>query len=416
MLIILILILGVITPFLGLFWPPVMVTFFSLIPISIQLFPSITIFGVQQSIFGVVALLSLPIMFIGALISFQKYFKFLWPLLLPVLALSILSVLNAKISGFPMTNVIREAGGIFYFALMISLCFVVSQSDYHWILKYVFILNIIISLCICISALLDFTVLKSVIRIDYRYRVERMSSFFLQNPTDLGCYTLLFFSLTFTALLKRNSICWALLSLIYAFIIMATYSLACIGGLFICMIVIYVLTKAYKKIWIWVTGAFSVLLISIIMLSFKLYHSHLFDRVRGLGTGLDRFKIWDYCLKLIQKKPILGYTTAMAKLNLEKYLISVSSAHNAFLSWFLGYGIIGFLLIAWILFWIGQKLFAMVKANDDIVSIISIGCFSYLISLLFFGLTHSFTPNTLFLYPFWILSIIVIGSQQIKRE
>ena len=194
----------------------------------------------------------------------------------------------------------------------------------------------------------------------------------------------------------------------YFIIVITTYSLACIGSLIIAGTIILFLNGTHKKLWIWLCFIPIWFSLIIAIFAYQLYNFPIFNRALGLGTGLKRFEIWATCWKLFLEKPLTGYTLPVSQDLLEK-AINIASPHNAYLSWLLNFGIFGGVFVLFSFLWIGRKLFLNQKNSHSLTSYCCTGSFGFLIGLLFFGLTHSFSADTSFIIPFWIISCCCLG-------
>lgn len=406
--------IGFLLPIIGIFAPIVTILLISCLPLFSTVIPSVNMFGFQQSLFGTVSLTGLPIFLIGAIVHVQKYYQKIWLPITFLFLLLLLILLNSYLIHVPLTDGLREGGGILFLAFTIIYSAISVKSIKS--LRVVLFVNILLALAISLNATLDFIYFKTYTRVD-AYATERTASFLLKNPTDLALYTLFFFAISLAISVNQKSLFAICLSAFFLGVILLTYSLAGIAGVIIIGISLFILARLYKIWWAWLLAVTIGSIVPIIIISGRLYNLPIFERVRSFGSGMDRFKIWDAVLQIYYGRPLLGYTAKQSHQMIYREFGDISSAHNAYLGWLLDYGILGAFLIGCAFLWFTYNLIYFKRSEIKFAQSIRIGCLCFLPALFFFGVTHSFGINKLTLYPFWIIStcLIAIGFRTIKQ-
>jgi O-antigen ligase len=367
--------------------------------------------GLQQGLYGAASITCLPAIVIACLRNIGYMRKFL-PFFICVIGVSAVVMIAGYIHKIPILEQLRPVGGMLVFVLTCFLCYSTLSKEQS--LKTILICLTAVSLLIAGYGLVDFLFLHKMTFI--RGATKRAGSIFIGNANVLSNYCLFFFSVFLSLFLEGKKFLYIGLSAFYLLCILITLSNSGIAGMLVSFCVVAFFYRLYRKPKHMLYIVLVVLLLLVVLFGMEYIYSPSLHHVTSGGTITARTEtIWPVTLKLIGKSPMFGYTPNGASMLLDR-LVDRTSTHNEFLGMLLNYGIVGSIFVLLFI------LLSFVKLNKTrlmsdagILRGSSIGCLAYMCGAGVYGLAHSIGFASTITFPFWFLTMVLIGMTANKK-
>jgi O-antigen ligase len=370
------------------------------------LFPNASLAeNLQQSIYGASSIGCLPAMLVASGRNIGRITKFV-PFLGCILGLFIVVFIAHRRHLSHPIELLRFYGGISVFILISYLCYATALKK-RAIARLLFFMTAA-AFMVSGYGLVDlFFLHKFSIVVGKTMRAE---SAFINNANVLGSYCLFFFSVFLALSLDKSKAMYICLTAFFFLCIIFTFSNAAIAGMLVSCCVIAISYRIYRRPFILFSLVIGIILLLIVLFELKYIYSDRFHHVTTGGTFSARTEfIWPAALKLINRSPLVGYTPHTASFLLDKQVMRTST-HNEYLGMLLNYGAIGsFFVFAFFLFAFFRLLKVKLLVSSGIIKGIATGCLAYMFAYAVYGIAHSTGFGATVMFPFWFLSMSVIG-------